>query len=108
MGEEMVAAKRGSHTHIFKELSVENKLDFQNYIRLPVELFDSLLKKITPLIQKEDTVMRASISPGARLEATLLFLSSGCSYTYLQYSTRISKSVQSTIIIETCEAIYTV
>ena len=86
----------------------ENETNFQNYTRLPVNLFDSLLRKITQIIEKEDTILRDSISPGARLEATLLFLNSGCSYTSLQYSTRISKSALSSIIIETCEAIYTV
>ena len=55
MGEHMVAKKkRGSHNYIFKELSVANASDFQNYTRLPVDLFDSLLKKIMPLIQKQD------------------------------------------------------
>jgi hypothetical protein len=51
----MVAKKRGgSHNNIFKELSVTNASDFQNYSRLPVDLFDSPLKKLMLLIQKQD------------------------------------------------------
>jgi hypothetical protein len=65
-----------------------------------------LLKKIGPLIEKQNTNMRDSIHPGARLEATLRWLVSGGSYTALQYSTRISKQSLSKIIPETCDAIY--
>ena len=50
-----------------------------------------LLRKITPIIEKEDTILRDSITPGERLESTSLFSNSGCSFTSLQYSTRISK-----------------
>ena len=50
----VVKKRRGSHNYIFKELSVANTSDFQSYTRLPVDLFDSLLKKIMPLIQKQD------------------------------------------------------
>jgi hypothetical protein len=46
--------ERGLTQLHFKELSVANASDFQNYIRLPVDLFDSLMKKIMPLIQKQD------------------------------------------------------
>ena len=38
----------------------------------------SLLEKVTPFIGKKDTNMRESVTPEARLEATLIFLSSGC------------------------------
>lgn len=50
--------------------------------------------------------MRQSIKPAARAEATLRYLATGCCYTSLQYSTRISKQSLSSIIPETCDAIY--
>ncbi|MPC38702.1 hypothetical protein E2C01_032214 [Portunus trituberculatus] len=52
--------------------------------------------------------MRESVSAGARLEATLLFLATGCSFTRLQYHIRISRTSLSVIILETCQAIYDV
>ena len=52
--------------------------------------------------------MRDSISAEARLEATLLFLSTGVSYSALQYPTRISKQSLSEIVPDTCQAIYDV
>ena len=98
----------GSYQQIFQELSRENTVDFHNYIRLPVNVFHSLLNKIKPLIEREDTTMRQSISAGARLEATLLFLATGCTFTRLQYLTRISRASLSTIVPEICQAIYDV
>jgi len=50
--------------------------------------------------------MRQSISAGQRLEATLIFLARGCSYSHLQFLTRISQQSLSAIIPETCDAIY--
>lgn len=99
---------RGSYSQIFSELELENPSDFENYTRMPITAFHDILKRIHPYIVKEDTRLRESISPGARLEATLRFLASGGSYASLQYSSRISKQSLSRIIPETCEAIYNV
>lgn len=99
---------KGSFNQIFLELQTENPVDFENYTRMPIPAFYKLLAKIEPYIRKQDTSFRDSISPGARLEATLRFLASGGSYTNLQYSTRISKQSLGIIIPETCEAIYNV
>ncbi|MPC39258.1 hypothetical protein E2C01_032788 [Portunus trituberculatus] len=52
--------------------------------------------------------MRESVSAGARLDATLLFLATGCSFTRLLYHARISRTSLSVIILETCQAIYDV
>ncbi|KAK3883114.1 hypothetical protein Pcinc_012542 [Petrolisthes cinctipes] len=87
---------------------MENPSDFENYTWMPVTAFHELLGNVKPYISKQDTHLRESVSPGARLEATLRFLASGGSYTSLQYSTRISKQSLSLIIPETCEAIYNV
>lgn len=99
---------KGSFNQIFMELQVENPTDFENYTRMPIPAFYKLLTKIEPYICKQDTSFRDSISPGARLEATLRFLAAGGSYTSLQYSTRISKQSLGLIIPETCEPIYNV
>ena len=51
--------------------------------------------------------MRDTISSGARLEATLLFLASGMSYERLKYTTYKNICPSLGIIIpETCEAIF--
>ena len=101
-------SERGSFSQIFSELENECPDGFENYTRMPVILFYNFITKIEPYMRKKDTHLRESISPGARLEATLRFLAAGGSYTSLQYSTRISKQSLSHIIPETCEAIYNV
>ena len=67
-----------------------------------------LLRKVAPLIEKEDTMMRESIPAGARLEATLRWLANGGNYTSFQFGLRISKQSLYLIIPETCAAIYNV
>ena len=98
----------GSYRQIFHELCCDNKKDLEHYIRIPFAAFQWLLNKIDPVIRRQDTHLRPSISPGARLEATLLFLSCGLPYAKLTYFSRISVASLSFIIPETCEAIFNV
>ena len=77
-------------------------------MRMSVSTSYLLLAKVEPCIMKKDTNMRASITAEARLEATPRFLATGCTYSALHYSTRISKKSLSCTIPETCTAIYEV
>ena len=95
----------GSYATLQKELRLSSKL-FNKYLRMPVETYEYILSKISPIIRKEQTNMRNPISPGARLEATLLFLLSGMSYSRLAYVTRIHETTLGKIIPEVCDAIY--
>ena len=67
-----------------------------------------LLQHITPLMKRQDTVMRKSISPHERLTVTLRFLATGRNYEDKKFSTAISPASLSIIIPETCRAIYEV
>ena len=96
-------SRYGSFETIFKEVGVESGIT--DYLRVPLPLFEMILRKIEPLIGRKETLMRDTISSGARLEATLLFLASGMSYERLKYTTRISAQSLG-IIPETCEAIF--
>lgn len=98
----------GSSVTLLRELQDTTESLFRNYMRMNINTFYTLLAKVEPFIKRQDTNMRESIAPIARLEATLRFLATGCTYTSLQYSTRISKQSLSTIIPETCGAIYDV
>lgn len=96
-----------SHINLIKELSNEPD-DFRNYLRMDETTYRRLLDLVTPLIQRNDTGMKCSITPHERLTATLRFLATGRSYEDLKFSTCISKSALSNIIPETCSAIYKV
>ncbi|PSN42035.1 hypothetical protein C0J52_12278 [Blattella germanica] len=75
---------------------------------MDMDTYIYLLELVTPHIKKENTCMRAAISPHERLTATLRFLATGRSYKDLEFTTIISKQSLSEIIPETCEAIYKV
>lgn len=99
-------ATLGSHVTLLCELQSDHHRDFHHYMRMDPDTFYRLLAKAQHRIEKQDTNMRDFISALARLEATLLFLSTGASYSSLQYSTRISKQSFSQIVPDTCQAIY--
>lgn len=99
-------ATLGSHVTLLRELQSDHHRDFHHYMRMDPDTFYRLLAKAQHRIEKQDTNMRDFISALARLEATLLFLSTGASYSSLQYSTRISKQSFSQIVPDTCQAIY--
>ena len=81
---------------------------FSNYLRMNERCFELLLSKVSPFITRTDTVMRQAIPPQQRLAVTLRYMATGCSYTELHYNFRISVSLLTQIIPETCEAIYNV
>ncbi|XP_068084397.1 uncharacterized protein [Anabrus simplex] len=69
------------------------------------ETYLDLLSRVSPLIKKEDTVMRAAITPHERLTATLRYLATCRSLEDLKYSTIVSPQALGNIIEETCKAI---
>ncbi|CAH1958474.1 unnamed protein product [Acanthoscelides obtectus] len=95
-----------SHINLVNELEFAPK-DWHNYLRTNEETYLKLLSMVTPLIKKQDTVMRKAISPHERLTATLRFLATGRNYEDLKFTT-ISPQALGVIIPETCEAIYKV
>ena len=90
---------------LFLELYSESEI-FKQYLRIPQSTFQLLLERVRPIIEKQDTHLRAAIPAGARLEATLLYLVTGVSYSLLKSHTLISTASLSSIIPETCCAIY--
>ena len=52
--------------------------------------YTTLLALVTPLIEKQDTIMRCAISAHERLSATLRYLATGRNYEDLKFSTIIS------------------
>lgn len=94
-----------SHTHLIQELLAE-PLDYRNYLRMSEESYNEFLSLVTPIIQKQNTIMREAISPHERLSATIRYLAEGKTQSSLQYSTLISRQTLGRIIPETCRAIY--
>ena len=68
--------------------------------------FGSLLRFAGPLIVKQTTKLHESISAEERLSVTLRYLASTDSQISLSFSCRIGRSTLSSILKETCDAIY--
>lgn len=93
---------------LYGEIRSEDPEMYRNFVRMSAADFDLLLEKITPLIQKQDTVMRKSIPARDRLCLTLRYLSTGDSYRSLMYLFRIPSNTISVIVPEVCNSIYNV
>ena len=60
-----------------QEMRIGDSAAFQNFLRMPPEMFDEMLARIDPRIQKMDTNYRLAIDPGVKLAATLRDLATG-------------------------------
>ncbi|KAL4141558.1 hypothetical protein QTP88_004182 [Uroleucon formosanum] len=87
-----------SHVNLLNELRFHPE-DWHNYLRMDEETYFELLQLVTPLIVKQDTHLRKSITPHERLTATLRFLATGCSYEDLKFTTIISPQLLVTDVV---------
>jgi len=103
-------SKRRQYTHlnVIKEVQLSDPKDFINYFRMDIDNYNKLLSMVAPLITKMNTNMRESISANERLAVTLRYLATGRTFEDLKFTSIISPTTISLIVIETCEAIITV
>ena len=73
---------------------------------MTVENFDQILAMVSPLITRQDTMMRKAIDPGLKLAVTLHHLAEGASHSSVALHYRLGRSTVSNIIYETCDAIW--
>lgn len=101
----MRRANSGASSTIIREIYEEDPSEFRCVMRMTTEQFDNLLEKVSPLIQKADTIMREALPARVKLEITLAYLASGTNFTMLSIFFRVSKSAISSFIPEVCKAI---
>lgn len=98
--------KKGNLHLVHEEFQNKDPEQFKTFLRMNQLCFNKLLMLVTPLIRKQDTVMREAISARDKLTVTLRFLATGESYRSLMYSFRISESAISLFVPQVCDAIY--
>ena len=87
-------------------LGFEDPVTFQNYTRLPPHLFDEVLQRVNPAIERGVTNYRQPLSPGLKLAVTLRHLVTGDSYRLLAYAfSRCGVSSISEMFPQVCRAI---
>ena len=67
----------GAYDTLVTELKDEDPKSFINFIRMSPGLFEGLLEKVAPFIQKQNTSFRKAIPAGMRLAITLRYLATG-------------------------------
>jgi len=68
-------------------------------------MFDELVQRVRPRIEKHDAKMRKALPPGLKLAITVRFLASSDKYPSLVYSLHVARNTISFIIPEVCQAI---
>ena len=84
---------------------MEDTTSFFNYLRMQPAMFDEIMNRVGPRIQKKDTNLRKCLDPGLKLAITIRHLSSGDKYPTLQYDFRVARNTICSIIPEVCRAI---
>jgi len=95
----------GVYHQLMKELELEDVAAFKNFLRMEPTMFQELLKRVSPRIEKQNTFWRKALEPGLRLAITLRFLATGDSYKSLMYSFRVAHNTICEMIRPVCEAI---
>ncbi|XP_062588068.1 putative nuclease HARBI1 [Saccostrea cucullata] len=95
----------GQYTSLMKELRLGDEASYRNYLRMTPEMFDELLTRVGPRIEKMDTNYRRAIEAGLKLTVTLRHLATGIDYPSLSYDFRVSRHTIATFIPLVCQAI---
>ena len=95
----------GQREKLVAELREEDARGYKNYMRISPELFQELLERVGPRLEKGDTFMRKALRPTHRLAIALRYMASGDCYKSLSYSFRVAHNTISNVVPETCEAI---
>lgn len=101
----------GLYENLLLDVEVTDLPVFKNFTRFEPDLFNEILVRITPRIQRTRNNYRlpgsrgAELNPGLMLAVTMRYLATGTSYSDLQYGFRMCKSSISEVVREVCQAI---
>ena len=79
----------GLYDQLMVELRKENQQFFKNFLRMKPDIFDELLERINPAINKQFTRCRAPLEPGLKLVVTMRHLAVESSHSAMHYGWRV-------------------
>ena len=62
----------GPHTDIMRELAEEDPILYKNFIRMNEKVFNEIVDRVRPFIEKSRTFWREPLDPGRRVAITLV------------------------------------
>ena len=95
-------------TGLITELGNDHKRDFLNFVSMDIHVFNDLVKKLTPIIGKQNTKLRKCISVENKLAVILRYITTDETFTSLQSQFRMGISTISTLIPIVLNSIYSV
>ena len=98
----------GLYDQLMVELRNEDPESFTNFMRMPPAMFDEILQRVGPRIEKQHTSFREPIEPGLKLAVTLRHLASGSKYTHMRFGWRVAHNSISLVVREVSKYIYIV
>ena len=94
------------HYHILlHQCRLRDQEYFKYLVRMEPEMFDEILARIRPRIEKQNTNFKKAIEPGLKLAVTLRFLATGEAYRSLSTTFRVGTNTICLFVPEVCEAI---
>ena len=90
----------GLYDQLVVELRNEAKNAFENFMRMPTEMYDELVTRISQRITRETTTFQRPKSPGMKVATTLRHLASGTRYRSMRFGWRVPHNTISRIVKE--------
>ena len=87
------------------ELKDEDHGAFKNFVRIEPAMFQELVTRVGPRIEKQDTFWRKALDLALKLAITLWHMATGDSFKSLMYGFRVSHCTISKFVPEVCQAI---
>ena len=97
--------ERGCYRTLLDKLITADTPDYRNFTRMEPAFFYSIEERITPHLRKSITNFRNPLGVGLKLAVTLRHLSTGESYTSLQYQWRVGRTTICKFVPHICKAI---
>ena len=97
--------ERGCYRTLFEELITTEIPGYRNFTRMQSAFFYLVEERITPHLRKSITNFRKPLEVGLKLVVTFRHLSTGESYTSLQYHWRVGRTTISKFVQQVCKAI---
>ena len=95
----------GHWDNLIAHLREKDPDHYFNYMRMTPQLFDEILERILPAIQKKATNCREPLEAGLKLAVTIRHLATGCLYPELAFNFRVSRFTISKFVPQVCDAI---